>query len=237
MVSLDPTLPDRMICIRKSMVKFHAFGENHVEICGIAARPLNLYLNRSLIKVLEDLGIHCNVFLEMQRVMIAELEMSLSQPLVAAKLMTQERLDSIHMSDLLRNLCAMGLSPYDDPFIQSSIEMLALFKLRGLKYKGRIAVKNGVKLYGVMDETGYLKANEIFCTREVDGSSQVLVEDRVLVTRSPALHPGDVQICRAVKPPKDSSGNPLNSLINVIVFSQHGERDIPSMLSGGGTLA
>ena len=236
MVSLDPNLPDRMICIRKSMTKFEARGGNDIEVCGIASRPLSLFLNRALIKILEDLGIHCNVFLEMQRKMIAELEMSMSQPLLAAKLLSKERLDSIHMSDLLKNLSTMGLSPYSDPFIRSLIDMVALFKLRDLKYKGRIAVSKGVKLYGVMDETGYLKANEIYCSREVDGFNEVLVEKRVLVTRSPALHPGDVQICSAVEPPIWSSGNPLNSLVNVIVFSQHGERDVASMLSGGGTL-
>jgi hypothetical protein len=236
MVSLDPNLPDRMICIRESMTKFDARGGHDVEVCGIAARPLNLYLNRALIKILEDLGIHHNVFLEMQRTMIAELETSMSQPLLAAKLLSRERLDSIHMSDLLKNLSMMGLPPYSDPFIRSSVDMLALFKLRDVKYKGRIAVTKGVKLYGVMDETGYLKANEIFCSREVDGFTEVLVEEKVLVTRSPALHPGDVQICRAIEPPVTSLGNPLNSLVNVVVFSQHGERDLASKLSGGGTL-
>jgi hypothetical protein len=236
MVSLDPSLPDRMIRIRKSMTKFDSTGNTDVEICGIASRPLSLFLNRALIKILEDLGIHSNVFLEMQRQMIESLEKALNQPMLAAKLLSSEHLDLIHMSDLIRNLCAMELSPYSDPFIQSSVDMLALFKLRDLKYRGRIHVKQGVKLYGIMDETGYLKANEIFCSREVDGFNEILVRERVLVTRSPALHPGDVQIVKAVQPPSWSSGNPLNSLINVIVFSQHGVRDIPSMLGGGGKL-
>ena len=44
------------------------------------------------------------------------------------------------------------------------------------------------------------------------------------------MHPGDVQIVKAVDVP---SGSLLKSLSNVIVFSQHGQRDLPSQLSGG----
>lgn len=44
------------------------------------------------------------------------------------------------------------------------------------------------------------------------------------------LPSGDVQLVNAVNVPRDS---PLKKLHNVVVFSQHGDRDIPSMLSGG----
>ncbi|KAK5017650.1 hypothetical protein LTR60_001847 [Cryomyces antarcticus] len=44
------------------------------------------------------------------------------------------------------------------------------------------------------------------------------------------MHPGDVQVVKAVDVPPNS---PLNALHNCIVFSAKGERDLPSMLSGG----
>ena len=44
------------------------------------------------------------------------------------------------------------------------------------------------------------------------------------------MHPGDVQIVNAVDVAPSS---PLKRLSNVIVFSQHGARDLPSQLSGG----
>lgn len=44
------------------------------------------------------------------------------------------------------------------------------------------------------------------------------------------MHPGDVQIVNAVDAPPRS---PLERLSNVIVFSQQGNRDLPSQLSGG----
>lgn len=53
---------------------------------------------------------------------------------------------------------------------------------------------------------------------------------RVIVTRSPALHPGDIQLATNVVPPKD---HPLRRHRNVIVFSRRGARDLPSQLSGG----
>ncbi|KAF6787912.1 RNA-dependent RNA polymerase, partial [Colletotrichum sojae] len=52
----------------------------------------------------------------------------------------------------------------------------------------------------------------------------------VVVTRSPALHPGDIQVVQMRTPPV---GHPLRSLRNCIAFSQFGKRDLPSQLSGG----
>lgn len=63
-----------------------------------------------------------------------------------------------------------------------------------------------------------------------EGGHRELIKNNVLVTRSPTMHPGDVQIVNAVAVPPNS---PLKSLRNTIVFSQQGCRDLPSMLSGG----
>lgn len=87
-------------------------------------------------------------------------------------------------------------------------------------------------LYGLPDETGYLKEGEIFVVTEKapEGGKKVLVKNNVVVTRSPALHPGDIQLVNAVDVPQHS---PLRQLSNVVVFSKWGARDLPSMLSGG----
>jgi hypothetical protein len=52
----------------------------------------------------------------------------------------------------------------------------------------------------------------------------------IIVSRSPALHPGDVQLAYNSVPPE---GHPLAQLRNCIVFSMWGDRDLPSQLSGG----
>lgn len=85
-------------------------------------------------------------------------------------------------------------------------------------------------LLGIMDETGVLEENQVFCTVSSEEKGTLVLTGSVVVTRSPALHPGDVQCAFAVKVPADS---PLMALRNCVVFSSKGERDLPSQLSGG----
>lgn len=82
---------------------------------------------------------------------------------------------------------------------------------------------------GIMDETGFLQEGQVYLPVQNENGC-VIVEGRVVVTRSPALHPGDVQLADAVDVPEDS---PLRHLNNCLVFSSKGERDLPSQLSGG----
>ena len=83
---------------------------------------------------------------------------------------------------------------------------------------------------GIMDETGILEEDQIFCTVSSEEKGTLILTGSVVVTRSPALHPGDVQCASAVKVPADS---PLMALRNCVVFSSKGTRDLPSQLSGG----
>ena len=86
-----------------------------------------------------------------------------------------------------------------------------------------------MKYLGIMDESGFLQEGQIYCIRHDETGPKLVLGD-VVVTRSPALHPGDVQCVTAVDVPED---NPLRALHNVVVFSSHGQRDLPSQLSGG----
>lgn len=80
-----------------------------------------------------------------------------------------------------------------------------------------------------MDETGFLNEGQIYCSIQNEKSDLVL-KGRVVITRSPAMHPGDVQCVTAVDAPPNS---PLRSVHNCVVFSSKGDRDLPSQLSGG----
>lgn len=232
MVSLDSSLPDTMICTRPSMMKFTAFGTMEVEVCGIADRKIPLYLNRPLIKVLEDLGVESHVFIKLQNDMMSELELMLNHPINASTLLAREKLaDVCGIPDLISLLYDIGLDAQDDEFIRSVVEFAALCQLREVKYRGRIRVPHGVKLYGVMDETGFLGEGQIYCSWLQDGKPSILHQEKVLVTRSPTTHPGDVQLVDAVMPPQKS---PLRQLYNCVVFSQFGSRDLASQLGGGG---
>lgn len=107
--------------------------------------------------------------------------------------------------------------------------------LRDLKYRARIPIEKGCLLYGIMDETNTLEDGEVYIATQVldeygEWKHDILTGDRIVVTRAPALHPGDVQLAKSVDV---EPGNPLKALRNCIVFSQRGERDLPSKLSGG----
>jgi hypothetical protein len=129
----------------------------------------------------------------------------------------------------------VGLSFQGDKFLTDIIEVAVMSSLRDMKYRARIPVEQGHLLYGIMDETNELREGEVYiATAQPDDSGHwrrtTLVEDQIVVTRAPALHPGDIQIVRAVEV---SAKSPLRDLYNCIVFSQQGERDLASQLSGG----
>jgi hypothetical protein len=129
----------------------------------------------------------------------------------------------------------IGLSFQADRFLTDIVEVAAMSQLRSLKYRARIPVEKGYLLYGIMDETNFLKEGEVYIVTEDDRDDgrrdkSILLGNRLVVTRAPALHPGDVQLVNAVNVPEDS---PLRQLHNCIVFSQQGARDLPSQLSGG----
>ncbi|GLA24172.1 hypothetical protein AnigIFM63326_011027 [Aspergillus niger] len=100
------------------------------------------------------------------------------------------------------------------PFIRSVVEAVVLKELRLLKHKARIPVFKGITLFGVMDETDLLEADQVYVTYEP-------IEGR----HAPLPNAG-----MNVIPPDN---HPLAELTNCIVFSSKGYRDLPSQLSGG----
>ncbi|KAL8770253.1 MAG: hypothetical protein Q9194_005219 [Teloschistes cf. exilis] len=223
MISLDERLEGEALCLRQSMIKFQA-DATQIEICGAGFRPLSMFLNRQLIKILEDLGVP-------------------SQAIRGAS-----RRSSRATPHYFRKPCQCRiLSPTecDDGFLRDTLELSVLIQLRELKYRSRIYVERGFTAYGkliyssivdfakqkqgIMDETEFLKEGQIYCSVKNEKTGLILT-GRVVITRCPALHPGDVQYVDAVDVPQDS---PLRAVHNCVVFSSKGKRDLPSQLSGG----
>ncbi|SPO03628.1 related to RNA-directed RNA polymerase (RdRP) [Cephalotrichum gorgonifer] len=238
MLSLDTRLPGKLFCIReKSMVKFPGGDESQLEICDMASRPLRMVLNRPMIKIMEDLGVGEEWFLRQQKRELDNLKaVTKSIESTSAFLRTQDVGTAIDLPKFIKRLDRRKIDYRTDHFLRSLVEAVVLRELRLLKHKARIPVRKGVTLFGVMDETGFLNEGEVYVTYDksyrgfrgvVDGT---LRDGRVMVTRSPALHPGDIQFPIQRTPP---ANHPLLALKNCIVFSQRGERDLPSMLSGG----
>lgn len=226
MISVDTRLNGEVVHLRPSMIKFESPDQSEIEICGSGSRPLPLRLNRQFIKIMEDLQVEPQSFLDLQNSAVEELRRTTESPLKAADFLERNQVgQNAHLPWLIRKLHAINLSPVKDAFIRDVVEISTLMQLRELKHRSRIPVEQGVTLYGIMDEFDILKEGEIYCRTD-----KHVVEGKVAITRAPALHPGDIQFAKAVDVPDDS---PLDSLHNCVVFSQRGTRDLPSQLSGG----
>jgi hypothetical protein len=117
--------------------------------------------------------------------------------------------------------------------LKESLDLAVQHVLRELKHRARIPVPGSWTLVGIADIHDFLKEGEIFvCVRERQ-SEPIYLEGNVLVSRSPCLHPGDVQIVRAIGRPPPGSPFEKEELPNTIVFSCQGERSLPSCLGGG----
>ncbi|KAI0469337.1 RNA dependent RNA polymerase-domain-containing protein [Xylaria cf. heliscus] len=233
MLSLDDTLPGTVMRVRDSMVKFQSRDTQNLEICDIANKPIPLVLNRQMIKILEDMRVPESWFFKGQNRELDRLrKITAITSNTVEFLRRQKTAEQMGFSKFIRRLQNLGMDYKKDPFLCSIVEAVVLREVRLLKHKSRIPVDQGVTLFGIMDEFGYLSEEQVFITFDKQqGAQYPNLDDRlVIVTRSPALHPGDIQIRRAIVPPR---GHPLCSLSNCIVFSQKGDRDLPSQLSGG----
>ena len=236
MLAQDDNSPSMTIRIRPSMNKFESKDKQNLEICDMANKPIPLVLNRQMIKILEDMGCSEEWFADIQDREVARLCKITAYVHNTVEFLRHQKIAApIRFSQLIRRLHSLGLDYKRDKFLRSVVEAVVLRELRLLKHRARIPVDEGVTLFGIMDEYKFLREGEVFITfDDVPGTVRTgfsnLHGRKVLLTRSPALHPGDIQIARAVVPPKD---HPLRSLSNCVVFSQKGKRDLPSQLSGG----
>ncbi|KAL4902305.1 hypothetical protein BDW74DRAFT_186868 [Aspergillus multicolor] len=233
MLALDSRLVDAKIYIRPSMIKFQVDEMTHVEICDSGSKPIPLVLNRQVIKIMEDMGVDKEWFFRLQGLRIEQLRKATATTRNTANFIKGQGVaDCIRIYRLFLIFNSVNIDYKDVPFLRAVVEAMALRELRLLKHKARIPVEKGITLFGIMDETGFLQEKEVFVTYEtMDGRFAAPPGHcRLLVTRSPALHDGDIQYAYHVPPPE---GHPLRKHKNCIVFSQKGARDLPSQLSGG----
>ncbi len=220
MLSIDPSLKGFTIRVRPSMVKFDAEDKNNLEICDAGSKPIPLVLNRQIIKIMEDMGVPEQWFFKVQGLRKDQLRKATATTKNTANFIkTQGVGHCVRLFRLFLLINKLKLNYKEVPFLRSIVEAVVLRELRLLKHKARIPVDKGITLFGIMDETGFLGENEVFVTYDThDGQSSYPPEDcRLLVTRSPALHVGDIQYPHHVLPP---TGHPLREHKNCIIFSQ-----------------
>lgn len=226
MLSTDYTLPGRAIALRPSMIKFDAPTALNIEVAGVFSRPIPYFLNRPLIMLLEGLGVPYETFKRFQDIAVEETEEAVETLENAATLLECHGLGaSYRLPSVMR--CLVRLKPdislLGDPFHDKFMEFGKNHVLRDLKHKARIPVPRAWTLVGVADEYKFLQEGQIFaCVREV-GHERKYLEGPILISRSPTIHPGDVQIAWAIGRPPLGSCFERESLDNSVVFSVLGK--------------
>jgi RNA-dependent RNA polymerase len=234
---------DREVHLRGSQEKFPAIY-NGLEIIR-CARFSTATLNRQTITILSSLGVPDEVFLRMLTDQLANYQSAMSNDDLAVNLLLRyidENSMTINIATMIRN----GFMTTRDPFVLSLLHLWRSWSIKLLKEKAKIIVENGAFVLGCVDETNTLKGHkspsvargeqnleeelpEIFIQvpDKEDPNTYNVVEGICLVGRNPSLHPGDLRVVRAV------DVKALHHLRDVVVFPRNGERDIPSMCSGG----
>ncbi|KAG1736860.1 RdRP-domain-containing protein [Suillus paluster] len=239
MVVQDPTIGGKLVRLRPSQIKFDALENLTFDVQSTSAGPIAMFLNRPLVVLLEFLGVDTDRIIELQDDGIRRAQSVRSSSTDASKVIQQHGLGaSFRLPSLFSNLSSILQlkigDTADDPsrwtskLIESSLYCVETHILRDLKYRAHIAVPGSYTLLGVSDEWGCLREGEIYATVFDERTGFVLhVTGRIAITRSPQIHPGDLQVVSAVQRPE------LKHLKNVIVFSCDGQRALASCLSGG----
>ncbi|KAF8299894.1 RdRP-domain-containing protein [Clavulina sp. PMI_390] len=233
---VNPELEGIQLLCRKSQMKYES-NDRGFNIAATSERPKKTLLNRPLVKLLEDRGVGVDALLNVQEHAVTSIERAQESFELASRLLRTTGLGThFRASSLMLNMTQMldldfTASPQQHIDFWRSVTMLAItHSLRDLKYKARIPVE-GPTLIGVCDSFSILKEGEVYIKVVEKGVAQSALKGTVAITRSPVIHPGDLQIAQAIGEVPESS--PLASLTNILVFSAEGERPLSNMLGGG----
>ncbi|KAK0457718.1 RdRP-domain-containing protein [Desarmillaria tabescens] len=236
---MDPTLTGEKLTIRPSQTKFESENIRSLDVTTTSAKPILCYLNRPMIALLEHHKVPLKSFKDLQDRAIYEVRQTKKSLDAAATTFTHHGLGgSFHLDSLFRNMARMLQVELSEDLDSESGVHYGLLKtviaygvthiLREIKHRGRIRIPGSYTLIGVSDEWDCLEEGQVYATIfDPRTNERIVVEGRILVTRSPQIHPGDVQFATAVRRPE------LSHLTNVIVFSCRGSRSLPSCLGGG----
>ncbi|KAJ7577369.1 RNA-directed RNA polymerase 2 [Mycena floridula] len=234
MLSVDHTIEGMTICLRPSMIKFDGAESKTIEIAKVFDKPGTFYLNRPLIMLLEGLGVPYESFKRHQDAAVEAAHQATESFELAAHFFESHGLGtSFRLPSIMLNLAKLEATMPQTDFFDNVMEYGVNHVLRLLKHKARIPVPGAYNLVGIADIHGFLGPGQIFaCIKPIDGSRRYL-KGPVVISRSPTIHPGDVQIVQALgKPPLDS---PFyhEPLANTVVFNTKDMRPLPSCLGGG----
>ncbi|KAJ4298580.1 hypothetical protein N0V88_003610 [Collariella sp. IMI 366227] len=228
--------------IRPSQEKFPA------EYKGLEIVRLSQFscatLNRQTISILSCLGVCDEVFIDLMRQQLVDYDLAMTDKDKAIELLTSY-VDENMSTTTIATMLLDGFLHTGEPFVRTLLQLWKSWSLKSLREKARLVVDQGAFVLGCADETGTLRGH----SRLTEGRANIprdqlpqiflqvpdpknqgmykIITGLCLVGRNPSLHPGDIRVVEAVDVPQ------LRHLRDVVVFPLHGDRDVPSMCSGG----
>ncbi|ORX38450.1 RNA dependent RNA polymerase-domain-containing protein [Kockovaella imperatae] len=229
---------DHEVRLRPSMIKFQSILKD-LNVVRLAKYQV-AFLNRQFILIMCANGVPHQVIRQIFEDAVSSIRGMRRRVEQGRHTREDLKLMSVCSEFPLTALVKAGFN--QDPLILDIISIIECRTLQDLKWRARVRLDGGVYLIGIADESGMLKEGEVFCQYQDEGQAKpVIVQSEVLVCRAPAcefqdsvsmklirsVHPGDIRRAMAVDCPA------LRHLKNVIVFSIHGDRDLPNQLGGG----
>lgn len=228
MLSVDYRLQGRVICLRDSMTKFDAPDSNAIEIARSFDRPTPYFLNRPLIMLMEGLGVSFDIIKHFQDIAVQHAQKAALSLERAADLLETHGLGaSFRLPSVLNSLNKLGIrSLNQDKFYSKMMEFAINHVLRDLKNHARIPIPGAWTLVGVADVHDYLQPDEIYAYVKPLHEKGIYLEGDILISRSPTIHPGDIQVVRAIGQPPPGTPYAKEPLENTVVFSVKGKRTL-----------
>ncbi|KAG8898256.1 hypothetical protein FRB99_007564 [Tulasnella sp. 403] len=233
--SVDHGLEGRRICIRPSMKGFDARNSLGIEISEAFDTSIAFHLNRSLIMLLDNLGVQPTPFMRYLDMALEAVHEMLNTPNSSAKLMGDHGLGASYKIPLfLTRLEQYGLTALHqrDPFIRKLLLYANYHIKRELKYHARIPVPSCWTLVGVADVHDVLQEGEVYACIHRAGEEPFWLEGPVCVSRNPAVHLGDVRRVIAIGEPEPGIPYDIGDLTNCLVFSGRGRCPLSMCLGG-----
>lgn len=223
----------RKISLRSSMLKFES--KNRMLNITKWSEAMPCYLNREIITLLSTLGVEDQAFLDMQNVQLQQLGKMLTDREAALGV-----LDSMGLNEtksILFRMLRKGYKPDMEPYLLMMLQSHHESQLSDLRSRCRIFVPKGRVLIGCLDETETLEYGQVYVRitmnktelqfgeqiffQKVDDTTSI-IKGKVVVTKNPCLHPGDVRVLEAVyEVALEDKG-----LVDCVVFPQKGKRYI-----------
>lgn len=230
----------RKLSLRSSMLKFES--KNRMLNITKWSNSMPCYLNREIISLLSTLGVKDEVLEAMQQEQLCLLGKMLTNREAALNVL--ESLNGSDSRNILVKMLLQGYEPNQEAYLSMMLQAHFENLLSDLKTRCRIFVPKGRILIGCLDETGILDYGQVYvritmtkaelqsqdqsCLQKVDETTCTVV-GKVVVTKNPCLHPGDIRVLEAIyEVDLEQKG-----LVDCLVFPRRGKRPHPNECSGG----